>query len=286
MARLNEFSLLINNPTVAFDSKIVPLLRQMSNLEKLTLCFRVRGRSSFIDGVYLRNEVLHSMTKLNRFEFDIVCDETFINSVFEPNREFIRRTLISNGYNGDCYVNYSPAESIGRCHLYSLPFTMNRIHRITSTFPGGNFVNVRSLRVFDLFRSFENSFFIKISHSFPMLTELSVRNNVERIEKGSWTSTKSKKASFIEYPHLTTLNLCCAHIDYVEQFIFNFNIHLPSLNKLYVKYDDLVSVTNNFTRNPTRTNCYKLNEVVFGKTIHVVHSKDFYEYFPCLQTNI
>ncbi len=278
--KLREFSLFINRPTVAFDSKVVPLLRQMSNLEKLTLSFRVRRRTSFIDGVYLRNEIHNFLTKLNQFQFDIVCDEFIIRSDFKPTSDFIRRTLIENGYNADCYINYITNE-LARCHIYSLPFTMDRIHKITSRFPGGNFVNIRILYVFDIDRSFEHAFFLKICRSFPMLNELTVFNDIERIEKPSWTWTKSKKTSIIQYPHLSTLNLRCAHVDYVEQFLLNSNTHLPSLHKLYVKYDHLVSVTKNFTRNETHTNCSKLKEIIF-ESIHLAHSKDFYEYFPCV----
>ncbi len=70
----------MNRPTRAFDSKAVPFLRRMLNLEKLTLSFRVRRRISFIDGIYLKNEVLRFMIKLNRFDFDIVCDDSTMNS--------------------------------------------------------------------------------------------------------------------------------------------------------------------------------------------------------------
>ena len=250
-------------------------------MKKLTLFFRVRGRTSFIDGVYLENEIFTFMPHLNRFQFDIVCDDSFINSNFKPSSDSIRRTLIESGCDADCYIDYNTNELV-RCHIYSLPFTLDRIHNITSRFPGGNFINVRILRIFDLFRSFEHTFFAKISFSFPMLSQLTVSNTIERIEKPSWTWTKSKKSSIIEYPHLTELDLDDVHIDYVEQFLSNLNTSLPSLNKLYIKYQDLVTITNNFTRNTTRVNCSRLKTIIFDETIHLAHSKDFHLYFPCL----
>ena len=254
----------------------------MFNLEKLTLSFCVRRRILFIDGIYLKSEVLSLMSKLNRFQFDISCDRTIVDSTSKPTSDFIRRTFIENGYDADCYID-NPRDDIGRYHIYSLPFTMDRIHSIKSRFPGGNFVNVRILRVWDLDRSFEHAFFVKISRSFPMLSELTVSNTIERLGKPSWALTKSKQLpSIIEFPHLIELHLLHVHIDYVEQFLSNFNTHVPSLNKLYMKYQHLVSVTNNFTRNETRMNCSRLKTIIFDKPIHLAHSKDFYLYFPCL----
>ncbi len=43
----------------------------MSNLEKLTLSVRIRGRTSFIDGIYLHNYILSKMPHLHTFICDI-----------------------------------------------------------------------------------------------------------------------------------------------------------------------------------------------------------------------
>lgn len=280
MLRLQEFSLHISRPTVDFDSKVVPLLRRMSNMKKLTLSFRVRRRSSFIDGIYLKNEVLNFMPNLNKFIFDIVCDDSRINSDYKPSADYIRRTFIENGFDTNCYIDYY-RNALARCHIYSLPFTMERIHYITSRFPGGIFMNVRILRVVDIARSFEYTFFVKISRSFPMLSQLSVSNTIERLEKPSWIWNKSKElSSIIVFPHLTELILHDIHIDYVEQFLLNYNTRLPLLNKLHVDYEHLLIVTNNFTRHETRINCSKVETLIFNNRIHLAHSKDFYFYFP------
>jgi hypothetical protein len=70
--------------------------------------------------------------------------------------------------------------------------------------------------------------------------------------------------SIIEYLHLIELTFAPVHIDYVEQFLFSLNtrLRLPSLNSLCIEYEQLLTVTENFTRNATCTNCVKLKSIV------------------------
>lgn len=251
-------------------------------MENLSLSFRVRRRTSFIDGIYLNNEVLSYMSHLHTFMCDIVCDDTFINQHIRPSPDNIRRTFIQNGHHVDCYIDHY-SDEIGRCHVYSLPFTMDCIHYITSRFPGGMFLNVRVLRVRDINRSFEHAFFVKIARSFPLLHELTVSNTAEQIGRLIRHWKKSTEAtSVVEYPHLVQLDLSYAHPDYVEQFLCSSNTRLPCLNKLRVKYDYLSSVTNYFTRNSTRLNCAKVKCLIFEQMICSVESREFHLYFPLL----
>ncbi len=115
----------------------------MSSLERFTLCIRVRHRASFIDGTYLDNAVLSHMPHLVTFYFDIVTHVTISGQV-KPSSDDIRRTFIERGHHVDCYIDYCKYRS-DRCHVYSIPFNMNRIFAITHSFPGGNFINVRIL---------------------------------------------------------------------------------------------------------------------------------------------
>jgi hypothetical protein len=254
----------------------------MSNIGKLTLSFRVRRRNSFIDGIYLSNEISSYMSHLHTFIFDIVSEDTRINVYPKPSSDDIQRTLIEGGYHADCYVGYY-ANNIGRCHVYSLPFTIERIHYLTSRFPGGLFMNVRVLRVCDISRSFENIFFAKITRSFPLLSQLVVSNTIERLEKPSWQLKQSKEiSSIIEYSHLTELLLYHAHIDYVEQFLSSLNTCLPCLSLLGVRYEHLTTVTENFTRDATRINCAKVKHILLDKVIHIAQPRNFYLYFPLL----
>jgi hypothetical protein len=254
----------------------------MSNMEKLTLSFRVRRRNSFIDGIYLSNEISSYMSHLHTFIFNIVSDDSTINVHPKPSSDDIRRTLIEGGYHADCYGDYY-RNDIGRCQVYSLPFTIERINYLTSRFPGGLFMNVRVLRVCDIARSFENTFFTKISRSFPFLRHLSVSNIIERLEKPSWQSKQLKEtSSIIEYSHLAELVLCDVHIDYVEQFLSSLNTCLPCLSMLCVRYEHLITVTENFTRDATRINCAKVKYIMLDKVKHLAHPRNFYLYFPSL----
>ncbi|CAF4836448.1 unnamed protein product, partial [Rotaria sp. Silwood2] len=87
-------------------------------------------------------------------------------------------------------------------------------------------------------------------------------------------------STIIEYPYLISLDISNCHIDYIEEFLNNTKIRLPHLMKLTVNYDQLIIVTENFTRDVTRLNCTKVKELNIYETI--VHSKDFYVYFPLL----
>jgi hypothetical protein len=254
----------------------------MLNLEKLILSFRARRRTSLIDGTYLTNEILNYMPHLQTFEFDIASENRTMNVFPEPTSEDIRRTFIERGHHVDCYIDYNVDES-SRSHIYSLPFTLERIHFITSKFPGGMFMNVRVLRVCDMQRSFEKIFFAKIARSFPLLRRLIVFDLIERLEKPWYQLKKSQEtSSIIEFSHLAELILQDVHIDYVEQFLSSANTSLPSLTALTVQYEHLKVVTKNFTRDATRINCAKLKYIFFGKVIHLAQPRNFYLYFPCL----
>ncbi|CAF1018176.1 unnamed protein product [Adineta ricciae] len=181
LLKLKCFSMKICRPTLDFHDKVVPILRRMSNLEKLTLCCRIRRQNSFIDGHYLTNEITRHMARLHEFMFDIISIESRIIAYPLPCSDDIRRTFVENGYHADCYVEYCNI-GIGRCHIYSLPFTMDRIQCITSRFTGGMFMNVRFLRLADFDHSFENAFFALIARSFPSLRILSL-SNTEIVDK-------------------------------------------------------------------------------------------------------
>ncbi|CAF1289869.1 unnamed protein product [Adineta steineri] len=266
---------------------VAPLLRRMSNLEKLTLSLSVRRRNSFIDGIYLTDEICSSIPHLHTFIFDIVSDDTRFYAHPKPSSNDIRQTFIERGYHADCYIDYYTdviTDRLGRCHVYSLPFTTEHIQYISSRFPGGVFRNVRVLRVVDTKRSFGKTFFAKISRSFPLLTRLTVSNAIEQVEKPSWRLKKfNETSSIITYPHLAELVLSDVHIDYVEQFLFSFNTCLPCLNSLHVQYEHLTTITENFTRDATRMNCAKVKRIVFNRVIHLGQSRNFYRYFPSLK---
>ncbi len=84
----------------------------------------------------------------------------------------------------------------------------------------------------------------------------------------------------IEYPHLTLLDLIHAHCDYVIQFLSETKTHLPRLTESKVKYDELATVTPNFTKDEMRRNCSKVKRLIVEDSIRF--PKDIYQYFPSL----
>lgn len=70
----------------------------------------------------------------------------------------------------------------------------------------------------------------------------------------------------------------CVHIDYIEQYLIDFNTCLLCLKKLYIQYENLVTITENFTRNETHATCSKLKHIILGEGI-ILHLKEFHLYF-------
>jgi hypothetical protein len=159
---------------------------------------------------------------------------------------------------------------------------MDCLHHISNNFPGGLFVSVRRVTIYDTARPFEHDFFFRLSQSFPLLKILSLQNIIKPENKRSYQSDEHEQTSLIiKYPHLTDLYFGCVHIDYVEQFLIDSNTYLPCLKKLYIEYEKLVAVTENFTSNVTRATCSKLKHIIFNDGT-IVCSKEFYLYFPLL----
>jgi hypothetical protein len=166
--------------------------------------------------------------------------------------------------------------------MFSLPFIMERVSGINNSFPGGMFPSVNVLSMLDS-RPFEHEFFNLIARAFPSLRILV--NNIPQVRKQQhWQSAddnnNDQNSSITVYPHLNTLYLSNVHVHYVEQFLDENSTHLPSLTQLQMKYEQLTTVTNNFTNNKTRLNCANLENICFCEP--VVFQKDFYLYFPSL----
>ncbi|CAF4176413.1 unnamed protein product, partial [Rotaria magnacalcarata] len=69
-----------------------------------------------------------------------------------------------------------------------------------------------------------------------------------------------------------------AHDDYIDEFLCNTKTYFQNNILLDIDYKVLQRVTDNFTRDDTRINCTKINELVlFGK---VKDSKSVQDYFP------
>ena len=64
LSNLKCFSMTIFDSTYGYDVVIVPFLRQISQLTKLTLSFTIGYRTSFIDGTELYNDFLIEMKNI------------------------------------------------------------------------------------------------------------------------------------------------------------------------------------------------------------------------------
>jgi len=121
---------------------------------------------------------------------------------------------------------------------------------------------------------------MKISQSCPLIRRLTIANQLKQKQK-----TKDF-LSVIKFSHLIELRCEIVDLDYVEQFLSSLITYLPNLTKLNVQYEHLVTITENFTSDITRTNCANLKSINFTDVQATVHSEDFYRYFPSLNLSI
>ncbi|CAM4778579.1 unnamed protein product [Rotaria magnacalcarata] len=282
VSNLKCFSLSSFIFTIEYDTQIVPLIHQMLQLENLTLNLLVRGRNSFIDGTHLTNDVLCKIPNLHTFIFNIITHNVIMDEEFLPTSDDVERALIQRAYNVGSCTDYCPV-AMGQCHIYSLPFTMSRLETCTNKFPAGLFISVRHLVVRCSFRPFEHDFFVRVSQACPLLNKLTVTNKTPQKKKLTYQQSEHEQTtSIIEFSHLMILNLCTASLDYVEQFLFDFNTRLPCLNTLHIQYRLLEIVTQYFTNNTTRAHCSKLQHIIFDCRTKI-YPENFYPYFPLLQ---
>ncbi|CAF3252863.1 unnamed protein product [Rotaria socialis] len=277
LPNLKCFSLICDCSGKQYDSKIVPLLRRMFNLEELTLNIIIENRTRFIDGTHLKNEVFARMPWLYKFTFHISTETKLQHLVHGLSSDDIQQTFSNIGYKQvACIINhcYTNAD----CHVFSLPPVFDTLHSIGNTFPSIVFSYVTFLLVHDDV-PFKHEFFLQVAKFFPSLKRLNVLNiKSESQISDNIASTDNQLSSIVEYPHLISLHLGLSHTDYYEQFLNNTRTHLPRLTQLKVNYKRLTFVTENFTRDATRLNCTNVKRLLIREQL--VHSKDFYIYFP------
>ncbi|CAF0787306.1 unnamed protein product [Adineta steineri] len=290
LLNLKCFSLKSSYPFQEYD-KIVLLLRRMSNLEKLTLNISVYNRNRIIDvidGTHVQHNILDYMPQLRSFIF-YIC--TYVEPAalsYKLSSEDIQQTLTNIGLqHASSMVNYC-AGVLNYAHgvrvaysIFSLPFEFDYLQSIGNNLPNIVFSYVTYLHIRDIM-PFEHEFFMRVARSFPLLKHLCIWNDESQKLAGLMTfpSDNCQLHSFIEYPHLTILDIKFSHADYLEQFLNETKTFVPCLTEFEVFFDDLKTVTKDFTREETRRNCSKVKKI---STIQgVVHSKDLCLYFPSL----
>ncbi|CAF3965460.1 unnamed protein product, partial [Rotaria sp. Silwood2] len=268
------FSLMCKSEILCYNKSIVSLLQRMTNLEELALYIFV-GQRTCLDGNCLKNDIINHLPRLNKFTFNI---RSFIYDLDQAD-------LLSNEYIQDTFkglgdiqviscVDYFPKQRTGQCHFYSYPYTLTYYNNITNNFTDGLFKFVREVSLFDE-HPFEHEFFIRIARAFPLLENLSMINQTQQKQK---LNNNNEHLSIIEYLHLNQLRFIDTHDDYVEQFLVNTNTCLPKNIRLFIHYDSLKRVTNNFTRVATRVNCCKINCLRIYNQFQI--SKRLTNYFP------
>ncbi|CAM2714090.1 unnamed protein product [Rotaria socialis] len=217
------------NRFIEYDSQVVPLLRRMIHLEQLTLYLSVINRSTFIDGIHPKDNILDRMPQLQTFSFNIITRTNVSTSVHNQLYKHMRCTFLNGKFHQvDFYLDHY-SDGMARSHIYLLPYKMNDMHDISNTFPGGSFTNVRVILLFDIHYPFEYKIYDRIARSFPFLTDLTVLNRKPRNYKSSHEAKKSDQiASVIVFPHLTHLRICLGNMDIAEQLLVNTNTLLPS----------------------------------------------------------
>jgi hypothetical protein len=252
----------------------------MPYLKHLTLNFTAMFRSQFIDGTHIDNEILSHMPQLNTFTFHIATITRTSDMEYQQSTDDIQRTFVNWKQNEmKCCVDYF-SNDIAKCHIYSFPYNFPYIEGVTNSFQGGLFKSVTKVSLYDT-RSFEHDFFKWITNAFPYLKRLIIVNLAPQENKYS-NDIINRRQIFptISYPNLICLNVISGHIDYVDQFLRDEKAYIPRFEQLRIKYEHLVSVTNNFTSERTWINCAKVKQLDIKESI--VYPENFYRYFPLL----
>src|SRR5690348_12322234 len=109
----------------------------MINLEELILFLSIlRVNSAFIDGIQLYDEILIYMPKIKKFTFSINTDVIVKNMKINfSSNEDIQRSFIGRRYGQiSSYVYPEPMRSIGRSHVYSLPYQFENFLHLNNSF--------------------------------------------------------------------------------------------------------------------------------------------------------
>ncbi|UJR09477.1 hypothetical protein I4U23_013715 [Adineta vaga] len=284
LIHLRCFSLTCDSKIYFYEESVVPLLHRMSNIEQLSL-YLVIDRSyapsnSFVDGDDLKKDITCYMPNLNNFVFSIhsVIHNLDFSTHLSSNQDIQHTFKDFKDYQIVSYIDYFPNEKTGRCHIYSYPSQMRYYYKLANSFPGGLFKSVRHVFLYDE-NPFKFEFFIRFAEACPFLKTLVMENeSPQNYEQWKKSNVDNQNLPIIKFPHLTLLDLFCTHNDYIEQFLDHTKTCLSNNIRLFVDYDSLQTVTDNFTRDTTRVNCSKVIELSVNHKL--VTFKHLHDYFP------
>ncbi|CAF5201183.1 unnamed protein product, partial [Rotaria magnacalcarata] len=98
------FSVYCEQITNVYHEIIVPFLRRMSNLEKLSLNLDISVRNTFIDGNDLKQNIINHLSLLKRFEFHICSNIYNSNQIHLQSKEDIQHTF--RDFKDDQVISY------------------------------------------------------------------------------------------------------------------------------------------------------------------------------------
>lgn len=251
----------------------------MINLQKLSLYLRIILEHIFIDPVYLINEFLMNMSRLDSFNFYLSTQNNRNDLVRYLSNNDVKQNYVNIGYKEvSNFVQF--CGNTGTYHVFTLPFKFDELEYIGNIFPNISFSHVTNLCVCDEF-SFEHEFFLRISKAFTKLKKFCVINiHPLSYDLDKLFNNTIQSYQIVEYPHLTFLDISRTNGYYVEQFLNQTRTHLPRLTQLRIPYKKLRIITKDFTREITRRNCANVTQLIIQRKI--VGSKDYYNYFPLL----
>ena len=198
----------------------------MSYLEQLFLNVCIERHildEPFIDENSLKNNIINHMPILNKLVFSIHSNKDHSDDVLHlPPNDGIQHTFKDfEDYQVVSYFHYFPEAKITQYHIYSYPYYMDSLHRLTNSFPGGLFEFVHKVYLFDE-QPFEHEFFIRIAQAFPYLKILMMKDDSpQKYKQCSQSSENHQNFQVITYPHLNHLILFSSHEHYLEQFLDN-----------------------------------------------------------------
>ncbi|CAF1357858.1 unnamed protein product [Adineta steineri] len=275
LPKLKYLSLISPEYTDQHITQIFPFIRRMINLEELKLYLLIKVSDlNYVDGIQLYNELLCHMNKLNNLTFNIQTCVLRYNDINLSSNEDIQCSFIGKGIypQVNSYISiYSHIES--KCHIYSLPYQFEYLLEINNSFPGGMFHTVRYLVIKDIF-PLKHKFLQIISHDIPFIEILHIRNDQPQEDK------QNSSTELITFHHLKLLDLQSAHTDYTEQFLLKKITYLPRLLNLYIKYESLTIITNNFTIDTTYFNFSRVKDLDLDQSF--LDSNNRRKYFPLL----
>lgn len=259
----------------------------MTNLEELHLFLTISKRDTYsvVDGNDLKNNILNHLSQLKIFHFSIYTfiyqlnQDLIINEKNYPTNRDLQQSFIDNQFGQvGSYIHDTLSKTIYQCHVYSLAFQLKIFYRLSCSFTSDIFIHVRTLAVND-FVTWDYHFFNKINQSFPFIETLMISNFFPQKNK-SQLNNNSKQFPIVTFNRLTVLNVRLLHIDYTERFLCNQYTHLPCLRQLDIKYEQLITLTNNFTKDSTQFNCLQVERLIMDQCF--VRSKNFATFFPLL----